>query len=482
MNITDPIRQHAGDGTDAPAVVTRRQVIGYPQLDRTLDRLAERALDAGIGPGDVAAIVFSTQYESFALALALARIGAAAVVTNDAAERVKATFVRRGSGIATSGRVITVDDDGFAIAPEETQGRVIASHPDADAVCRIFWTSGTSGTPKGVALTHAMLAHRIRMKNAALPLPPAVRLLCPMGAVGGYGFRDLVRTLWAGGTIVLKQGGDDLAALIVEHRVSYLLAPPATLLGLVEKIPPGTHAFPSLAMVESGGSPMSPHLYEAARERVCPTIVASYGSTESGSIACAPMAGIVGRPGVVGHPMHGIEVRIVDDDGRPVPPGTDGIVCVRGDTCVTSYVDDEEATRRAFQDGWFRPGDLGRLDADGMLVIAGRQDERMNIGGSKVLPESIERVVLDLPGIIDAAAFAYRSPLGIDRVAVAIVAGPTLDFAAFRERCERELGVFSPEIVLRMASLPRNENGKVMRQALLALLPRGTGDAVRTQP
>jgi acyl-coenzyme A synthetase/AMP-(fatty) acid ligase len=178
--------------------------------------------------------------------------------------------------------------------------------------------------------------------------------------------------------------------------------------------------------------------------------------------------------------LPGFEVRIVDDDGRELPRGAEGTLAIRGAACVASYVDDAEGTLRVFRDGWFHPGDLARLDDDGVLVICGRHDERINVGGSKATPEMIESFVLALPGVVDAAAFAYSSAQGLDRVGLAIVADASFDFGTFRSQCEARLGVFTPQTVLRVREIPRNANGKVERRALADLLPAGATGGART--
>jgi acyl-coenzyme A synthetase/AMP-(fatty) acid ligase len=106
-----------------------------------------------------------------------------------------------------------------------------------------------------------------------------------------------------------------------------------------------------------------------------------------------------------------------------------------------------------------------------MLVIAGRDDERINIGGAKIEPERLEGMVLEMGGIADVAAFSFPSAAGIDRVGLAIVTDPAFDFEAFKLRCRERLGIYVPEYVLRMQAIPRNENGKVVRATLAQLVP-----------
>jgi len=480
MNITDPIRARANAGASGPAIIAGDATIGYRHFERMLDRIAGHALAEGLGPGQVVALARTTPVASVVLPLALARIGVATrMATKRVIGRADAVLVRRGDEVRSPVRTVAYDDDWFAV-PRTATSQPVASHQDPDAVCRIFPTSGTTGEQKSVAVTHAMMAARVRAKDAAEPLPLGTRLLVTMGPAGPYGFRDTLRTLWAGGTVVLLRSLEELAARLELDRVTWLVAPPATLISLVEARTRGAGPIASLGTVEVGGSAMSPALYQTVRERVCPNVVVSFGATESGTVACAPMEDVLGRPGAVGRVLPGFEVRIVDDDGRELPRGADGTLAIRGAACAMSYVDDDEGSRRVFRDGWFHPGDIARFDDDGVLVIRGRHDERINVGGSKATPEVIESFVLSILGVVDAAAFAYSSAQGLDRVGLAIVADATFDFDAFRSQCEARLGVFTPQTVLRLREIPRNANGKVERRALADMLPPGATGGART--
>ena len=479
MNITDPIRERANAGASGPAIVAGDAVIGYRHFDRMLDGIAAHALDGGLRAGQVVAIPRTTPVASVALPLALARIGVATrIATKRVIGRADVVLVRRGDEVRSPVPTLAYDDAWFAVSRGASSQPAVASHQDPGAVCRIFPTSGTTGEQKSVAVTHAMMAARVRAKDAAEPLPLGTRLMVTMGPAGPYGFRDVLRTLGSGGTVVLLSSLEVLAERLEADRVTWLVAPPATLISLVDARPRGAGPVPSLHTVEVGGSAMSPALYDAVRERVCPNVVVSFGATESGTVACAPMESVLGRPGAVGRVLPGFEIRIVDDEGREVPRGTEGTLAIRGPACVDGYVDDDEASRRVFRDGWFHPGDLARVDDDGVLVIRGRHDERINVGGSKATPEMIESYVLSLPGVVDAAAFGYSSAQGLDRVGIAIVAGPGFDFGAFRSGCEARLGVFTPAVVLRVGAVPRNANGKVERRALVEMLPPGTARAI----
>ena len=466
MNVTEPIRAHAERTPDAPAYLrTRHGTYSYRRYDAMLDTIAWRALNAGLVPGQRVALSFEREFPFLAVLLALARVGIASVRADAPGQRCDAYVVSRGGGAAPAGPTLRVDASWFEPTSES---RPAPMRQGGDLECHRFMTSGTTGSPKVVAMTHDDVVARIerRLGAAALPEPPRMLSMVPVRA--SYGFQASLAALWSGGALVEPVKIEELAGEIDRHRVTWLVAPPGVLAPLVSHLGPAQAPFPSLERLEVSGSVLSEHLAELAAARVCRNVIVMYGSTETGIVAQAPFAELAGVKDAVGRVLRGVDVEIVDERGQPLPPGADGILRVRAPGGARRYEDDDAATP-AFRDGWFYSGDLGMLAADGTLVVRGRADERLNVGGSKITPEEVESVVMKLPGIDDVAAFTIGSPAGIDRVALAIVAGPAFDFQVFKARCGEELGMFSPGLVLRMQAIPRNANGKVERASLQRL-------------
>ena len=283
-----------------------------------------------------------------------------------------------------------------------------------------------------------------------------------------YGFQLVLHVLFEGGAVVDAPALDGMVDAIKRHHVNFLVTPPGILAAMIALMRPDDGPFPLLKLVEVSGSRLSEQLAELAARRVCANIVTLYGSTEAGLIAVAPAREVAGVPGAVGRIVPGVTAQIVDDAGHPLPPDTEGNLRLLNNG-AHAYLGETQGSS-AFRDGWFHSGDVGRITHDGMLAIAGRADERINVGGGKVAPEELEHKVLAIPGIADVAAFAMPSrAAGIDRVALAIVVGPGFDFATFQASCRKALGFFGAEMVLRMDAIPRNENGKVQRAELVAL-------------
>jgi acyl-coenzyme A synthetase/AMP-(fatty) acid ligase len=165
----------------------------------------------------------------------------------------------------------------------------------------------------------------------------------------------------------------------------------------------------------------------------------------------------------------GIEVQAVDEKHRPLPAGAEGVIRIRSATAVDGYLGDPAATAAAFRDGWFYPDDIGSVGADGLLTIAGRTGEVLNVGGLKVSPRRIEEAVLQYEDVAEAAAFLMPGPAGVDEVWAAIVQKRQVNMDALHRHCADRLGTSAPRTILVADRLPRNAMGKVPPDELVKM-------------
>ena len=457
MNVAEPIRR-AARLTPALAAIVRADgsTISHAALDRAIDLMAGRALGLGLQAGDIAGLAITGPDESpgLILALALARIGVASAEPSLQAGRMRLCFGTGPGQIPFDASWMS----GPVVEP-------VPGHPDPAAICRIFTSSGTIGTEKHIPVTHAAMTHRV---YGGLWLGdrggPLIRII-GVGLGGSWGFRTVLRTLWAGGTIVLSNP-KDAASAIARHGVTSLICAPGSMREVLETLPSGTTPFPSLEVVETGGSLLPDPLYRLAVERLCPNIHCYLGAAETGITASAPMAMLLSRPGAVGYVYPDVRVEAVDADGMSVPPGTEGLLRFRGAGVSTFYLGDEAATRTGFRDGWFWSGDIGAIWPDGAITLGGRANDVINSGGVKVSAETIERALLQLPTVLDAAAFGVPDASGIERVWAAIVARTQIDDTVLAAFCARMLPGKTPDIIVQLKALPRGANGKVRRDML----------------
>jgi acyl-coenzyme A synthetase/AMP-(fatty) acid ligase len=288
-----------------------------------------------------------------------------------------------------------------------------------------------------------------------------------VGLSGAWGYGNVLRTLWAGGTLVLFDMRDPIGPMR-RHGVTHLMASTLALrsiLGHLGEDPPP----PALETIEVSGSAVPHGLAREVMARLCPDLVVYLGATEVGSVASGPAATIVAerdtRPGLVGPIFPGVRMQAVDELDQPLPSGREGVLRVATGTHVEGYIGGARQ-EVGFRDGWFYPGDVGTVWPDGMVSLTGRTSEIINSGGVKVSPEVIEERLLALPGIAEAAAFGVPDAGGVDRIWAAIVADPPVDEAVLDAFCDRSPKGQAPEVILRLTALPKTESGKVLRRAL----------------
>ena len=270
-----------------------------------------------------------------------------------------------------------------------------------------------------------------------------------------------------GGTVIYGPPG--LAALPVALQTlapEILVIATGQLAALLDLLPegfamPGTEVFVAGGLVSRGLAQRSLACFGRGL-----TII--YGSTEAAG-ATAGRAGMLDTaPDAVGWAYPGREIEILDAAGRPAAPGVEGEIRIRGPHVATSYLDDRNGSEAVFRDGWFHPGDLGRMLPGGLLCVAGRIDEVMNLGGVKVLPARFEDAALACPGVRDAAAFAMAAPGGGQRAHVAVVRDDGfVEPALARALIDAVPGVTAPLLVW-VDAIPRNAMAKPDRARLAA--------------
>jgi acyl-coenzyme A synthetase/AMP-(fatty) acid ligase len=214
------------------------------------------------------------------------------------------------------------------------------------------------------------------------------------------------------------------------------------------------------------GSLLSKELSERARVRMCSRLYCSYGATEVGPITLGPAELIADVAGAVGYVLPGVTVEIVGPSGEKLAAEKDGIVRIRTNA-VHSYAGDDPQSGARFRDGYFYPGDYGVLTADGVLIITGREETRLNIGGDKVNPELVEAVLCAFPEVADAGVFTVANELGIEELYASLATHGPVAEDGLRQHCAARLERnFIPTRFIVVERIPRNELGKIDRPKL----------------
>ncbi len=335
-----------------------------------------------------------------------------------------------------------------------------------EQTARIVRTSGTTGRPKAMAISHALqqrlvLRHMERLAAAA----PAVSLCLYNLAVRSVHVRVL-GFLQHGGTLIFGREsyvGQLFAAGIVDHM--------ALTLGDAERIvrhaerPPAGHRM----HIELIGARVTPDLLALIRERLGAKVSTRYSSNETSMISATDDEN-------VGTLCPGVEVRIVDDAGNDLPPEQTGLIRVRTDSMVAGYLDDPAATAAAFIDGWYDTRDAGYIPEPGKLVVLGRADDMLNLGGVKLAPGPMEDSIKRLAGVTDAALLTVVSPNGIDALLVAVEVADQGPPAGLSADLQALLSTFVHDFsVMTLRRFPRTLTGKVQRGEIRNAFLRGGG-------
>lgn len=483
MNIVEPIIFQARINPNSIAICTpgtRMDFVTYAGLARIIDNLGRVVLSLGLAREDIVAIYVSETIFHAALVLALTRLG---IVTVSARTPrlpkelgVKAVIASNSEPFENAGKVIVADPNWmFMDGAPLTRDEIVRS-ADSD-VCRVMLTSGTTGEAKAIRFTHGGVQGKSARNEYAKGSRVAVtsRLFCDLGITTGPAFRYLIFMLSRGGTIYYFGASSESTIQAFDlYSIQTMITAPAGLSEYVRFYEQQRAFRCNFESIVSSGGLLPKALSDRVLAHMCQRVFSSYGATETGTIAFAPVQAIADTPGAVGFVTPGAEIEIVDDADKPLAPGQEGIVRTRTGQMVDGYVGNPEATARAFRDGWFYPGDIGSLTSDGMLIIRGREASVLNIGGDKIKPELVEEALIAFPGVDQAAAFTHKNEMGVPELWAAVVCRPDLDVGALQRHCEQRLGQgFVPRGFIRIESLPVSPAGKVDRQRLAELVQSG---------
>ncbi len=461
------------------------RTLTFGEVEARSSRMAQALAARGVRAGDRLAVQLPNGPEFLELFLGCLRLGAIFVPVNVLyREREVAHVLADAEPVA----LVTVDGaapplgapawDVSALSTEAAARP--ATRPTAalagDTPAAIVYTSGTTGRAKGAVLTHANLAANARVLLEAWRITSSDRYLAVLPLFHVHGLGNGVCSWLASGCrmrLVERFESEKAQVLFEESRPTLVFGVPTVYVRLAQwpeavarRLGAGVRLF------VSGSAPLPPSVFEAFEQRFGHAILERYGMTETLMSLGNPYAG-ERRPGTVGLPFAGVETRIVDGEGCEVGPGVTGGLLVRGPSVFAGYWRKPEATAAAFTaDGFFRTGDLAERSADGYVTLRGRASDLIISGGFNVYPREIEDVLLEQPGVAEAAVVG-RPDATRGEVPVAVFVG-SADEAALEAACMRELASFKrPRAFVRVEALPRNAMGKVDK-GRLADVARGS--------
>ncbi|HJV08533.1 MAG TPA: long-chain fatty acid--CoA ligase, partial [Acidimicrobiales bacterium] len=395
---------------------------------------------------------------------------AAAVVTWDLfLPTVHAATLGRPPGATAAGdqRTVIVANDLPPAIP------VQAAHPtNPDDTAVILYTSGTTGRPKGAELTHANLLANAQVPHQLVGLADDTVALAALPLFHAFGMTVMHNAVLAvGGTIVLlpRFSAAGAAELIARHHVTFFGGVPTMFHALLQHAGAGLD---SLRWCVSGGAPMPAEVMSAFEARFGVTLLEGYGLSETSPVASFTLPELPRTPGSIGYAVPGVELALLDDDGRFVTtPATPGEICIRGNNVMKGYWRNPAATVEAIVDGWFRTGDIGTFDAHGAFRIVDRKKDLIIRGGYNVYPREIEEVLHGHPAVAQAAVVGVpHHRLGEDvKAVVTLKPGATATPADIAAWAQDRLAAYKrPRVVEIRDSLPLGPTGKILKSALRA--------------
>lgn len=483
----DAIARHAADPGSPPALVLPDRIVGYAEFAADVDACAAWLAARGCGPDGVVGVCVGDEVLHLVVTLALLAIGAPQVVLPTHEPPAAREELARRLAV----RTLVVGETSDALpdrAYAEVSAAVLARErrrkasvrPGSRAGALVYYaSSGTTGRPKIYSLTEDALIWRVARARETEAMGPGSRILALSSVEHSPSRHKRMFALHAGLTSVfVPESGamrTGLAGACAEHGVTNVELNTLQVASLLAEEGGAAAVLPPQTSVYVAGSRVPAQMRRTFRSQHGRPLYVHYGAREIGRIAFNWPDGGDDELETLGPPVRWMDVEIVDADGVPVPRGEVGEIRLRSDHLACGYLDDPQATARAYRDGWFHPGDLVSLTGAGELRLHGRVDERMNLNSIKIYPSEIEQVIEALPGVRAAAAFAQPSPVhgDIPMVAVETLPGTTVDPEALLEAARERLGLRAPRRIVVVETLPRNSAGKILRTEVARMLAGG---------
>ncbi|GAB3867509.1 long-chain fatty acid--CoA ligase [Nocardioides maradonensis] len=487
-NLATNLERSAAKFPNRPALRLDDTTVTYTELEDLAGRAAGRMAELGIGPGDRVGLMLPNGLEFPVLFYGALRLGAVVVTMNPLLKGREIGHYTGDSGMSLLWAHESVAE---ADTAEATEGcRVVrvgaglladlagsepvpyAEKDDGDTAV-ILYTSGTTGTPKGAELTHGGLDRNQRVCTdelmtitetdvimGCLPLFHVFGLTCGLNA-----------SIGAGALIVLIPRFDPQQVLdsITDNAVTVFEGVPTmyTALSHLETATPEKVA--TLRVCSSGGAALPAEVLRAFEATYGAKILEGYGLSETSPVASFNKVDRA-RVGSIGTPISGVEFRVVGDDGTDVAPGEPGELWIRGHNVMKGYWARPEATAEAIdEDGWFKTGDMAKVDEDGFYYIVDRKKELIIRGGFNVYPREIEEVLYEHPAVREAAVLGLPHPTHGEEVgaAVSLVAGATTTSEDLREYVKERVAPYKyPRVVWFLDELPKGATGKILKREI----------------
>ncbi len=459
---------------EKPALVWDGGALTFDEVDRQAGAFAEILATKGVKPGDRIALAIGNHWAFAVGLLAGWKLGATVAPLDTLLKGDE-----RADILADLSPATMIEEGDVGVGAGAGPGRAsfrakgAAPAPTSMSPALILYTSGSTGRPKGAVLSHKALELAIESwAGPVMALRPGDIVLATLPLAHSFGLNGaLLAPLLVGATVALVERFSPEAVVEAIRRHGVTVFPGvATMFRRV--LDSAALAAADLSTVRLGVSGAAPCPWELAQEwraRTGVRIVRGYGMTELFRPISYRAADLTESPDAIGRAVPGVEIRIVDDAGRPIPDGEAGELQIKSPSAMESYINAPEETREVLVEGWFRTGDLATVSADGLVTIVGRKRDRILRGGYSVFPPEVEAVLLTHPAVAEAAVLGVPHPeLGEDVVAfVTLRPGLAAKPEELIAYCRQRLAAFKyPRQLTLLDTLPRGATGKVLKSRL----------------
>jgi acyl-coenzyme A synthetase/AMP-(fatty) acid ligase len=465
---------HARSRPEKPAIILVDRLATYGMLAQGMLRVEDRLRALAVPPGELVCVTLGSAIRHLIVAAALFRLGLPVISAARAGEIVplglpiKLFLHDAGEPMIPGLRQVLVGDDWFVGEDRKIPAPQPGGFVDGDAICRVDLSSGATGRPKAVSTTVGAFYQRMNTSYLAINAGVWNRLLCLPGLSGAWGFVLATHALRAGRTLLVADSPRAALDMIAVYDVDALAASVQQLRDLVgrhEKAPVPCH---SLRVVIAAGGLLPPALLREARARLCGLVIMHYGSSEMGATAFGAVDALPEIDGATGYVIPDVDLEVVSENGERLGTDEDGVLRIRTPWGGRPFPPGRPNANPDFRDGWFYPGDRGRITAAGLLVLGGRASEVINSGGVKKAPELVEEVVLRHPSVAEAAAFGATSANGVEGINIAVVVRAPIAERALVDWCAQR-GIELARVFF-VDEIPKTAMGKIRRNDLKARL------------
>uniref|UniRef100_UPI0033D230BF long-chain-fatty-acid--CoA ligase n=1 Tax=Nocardia sp. NPDC050713 TaxID=3154511 RepID=UPI0033D230BF len=509
FNLATILRESRDAAPDAPCLILRDRTLSYAEVDAESSRFARGLLGLGLDAGDVLAVSLPNSAEFVVAYFGAVKAGVVFMPLNPMLKAREIIYYLTDSGARTilahpdsvdeirhatrsvdDARLFVVADPAGAPIPAGAQPYSELLSADADEAepldvdiahtaptdtAVLLYTSGTTGNPKGVPLNHFQLFMNCTVSAEVVGVRGDDVALAALPMFHVFGLSAMVNiAIRAGASLSVLDRFDADAALVAMERdgVSVMLGVPTMYFALLAADSSGRD-LRRLRIACSGGASMPAEILTEFEKRFGVAVVEGYGLSETASSATANRAGDR-RFGSVGKPIWGVQLRIVDDEGRPLPAGQDhiGEIVLSGHIVIDGYYRQPSATQAAFTNGWFHTGDLGYRDADGYVFVVDRKKDLVIRGGYNVYPREVEEVLYTHPAIAEAAVIGVPDKrLGEEvHAVVALKTDSRAEPADIIDFCKQRMAAYKyPRTVRILDELPKGPSGKILKRELRSL-------------